>query len=442
MSPSQASELQTGLDEAEALRAAGQHEQAGRRLHQLAVRFPGNAEIRFRLGQIAANRGDLDGCRTELEQAVESDAENPAYLVRLGNVCERLGDAQSARAAYERAIAIDSKQVAACIRLVEIYLAAGEQLAAVDMAQRIVLVQGPVAPMLSDTRLPPALRRSLQRIRNLLRDKYQQLIDETRSYIDSKYEPGEVSNLHRALDHLGSPAPTGQPLHRPEFLYYPGLDNQPWFDTGDWTWLQPLHDNWREIRDEFLDLPRDSSAFAPYIVQTDSAQTLQGTDFSTLAGSRDWSAYHLNKAGWLEDKCARVPRTAAIVKQMPLATARGYMPEVFFSVLAPGTEIIPHYGQTNIRLTVHLGLIIPEECGIRVADETRHWQEGQILAFDDSFEHAAWNRSEQDRVVLIFEAWHPGLSAAEIDGLQHFFVTRAEWLSRFDDLDLPSGSHA
>ena len=40
--------------------------------------------------------------------------------------------------------------------------------------------------------------------------------------------------------------------------------------------------------------------------------------------------------------------------------------EAFFSRLVPGAHIPPHYGLTNTRLTVHLPLIVPEDCGIRV----------------------------------------------------------------------------
>jgi hypothetical protein len=35
------------------------------------------------------------------------------------------------------------------------------------------------------------------------------------------------------------------------------------------------------------------------------------------------------------------------------------------------------------------------------------------MIFDDSYEHSAWNDSDAARIVLIFEIWHPALSAAE-----------------------------
>jgi hypothetical protein len=48
--------------------------------------------------------------------------------------------------------------------------------------------------------------------------------------------------------------------------------------------------------------------------------------------------------------------------------------EILFSILEPGTHLRPHCGPSNNRLTVHLGLMIPPGCTIRVAGETREWE--------------------------------------------------------------------
>ncbi|MFT5174136.1 MAG: aspartate beta-hydroxylase, partial [Gammaproteobacteria bacterium] len=110
-----------------------------------------------------------------------------------------------------------------------------------------------------------------------------------------------------------------------------------------------------------------------------------------------------------------------------------HSPEMFFSRLAPGGHIRPHVGLMMGRLTVHMGLDVPEGAGIRVLDETRGWSPGEVIAFDDSFEHEAWNHGDRARVVLIFEAWHPDLSAAERYGIARLFERRRSWLDRFDD---------
>ena len=40
-----------------------------------------------------------------------------------------------------------------------------------------------------------------------------------------------------------------------------------------------------------------------------------------------------------------------------------------------------------MRLTAHLGIVVPEGVTIRVGRETRTWTEGGVLMWDDSFEH-------------------------------------------------------
>jgi beta-hydroxylase len=44
-----------------------------------------------------------------------------------------------------------------------------------------------------------------------------------------------------------------------------------------------------------------------------------------------------------------------------------------------------------------------------VGDETRTWQEGKCMVFDDTVEHEAWNKSDQSRVVLIVDFKAPEL---------------------------------
>src|SRR5262249_50224368 len=103
--------------------------------------------------------------------------------------------------------------------------------------------------------------------------------------------------------------------------------------------------------------------------------------------------------------------------------------EMFFSRLKPGAHIPPHFGCANNRLTVHLPLIVPGDCTIRVGDQVHAWREGELFAFDDSFEHEAWSRSDKDRVVLIFESHHPDLRPDERFAVEHAFASRGRWLS-------------
>jgi aspartyl/asparaginyl beta-hydroxylase (cupin superfamily) len=91
----------------------------------------------------------------------------------------------------------------------------------------------------------------------------------------------------------------------------------------------------------------------------------------------------------------------------------GRTPAAMFSLLKPKTRIPPHTGVSNVRLVTHVPLIVPDECGFRVGNETREWVPGQAWVFDDTIEHEAWNMSDKLRVVLLFDVWNPLLTPPE-----------------------------
>jgi len=111
----------------------------------------------------------------------------------------------------------------------------------------------------------------------------------------------------------------------------------------------------------------------------------------------------------IEENCARCPETAKLIEQLPGGTMR----EAMVSLMEPKAIIKPHRDSGNQLLTCHLGLRIPPGCAIRVGGETRTWSEGQCLIFDTTFEHECWNNSDEPRVVLLVDFWHPDLTQLE-----------------------------
>jgi ornithine lipid ester-linked acyl 2-hydroxylase len=121
-----------------------------------------------------------------------------------------------------------------------------------------------------------------------------------------------------------------------------------------------------------------------------------------------WSEKHLYKDGWsifglysyglkIEKNCDLCPKTTQLVEQIPKLMTAG------FSVLASGTHIAPHTGYPDGVLRCHLGLIIPDNCAIRIGAETRTWQTGKCLIFNDTIEHEAWNRGDSNRIILLLD---------------------------------------
>jgi len=82
-----------------------------------------------------------------------------------------------------------------------------------------------------------------------------------------------------------------------------------------------------------------------------------------------------------------------------------------FSILAPGKTIPQHRGPYNGVLRLHVGLRVltsePHICAIRVNGETRTWANDEVLLFDDSYQHDAWNLTDQYRAVLFVYFMRP-----------------------------------
>uniref|UniRef100_A0A3P9AAC5 Un-named hu7910 n=1 Tax=Esox lucius TaxID=8010 RepID=A0A3P9AAC5_ESOLU len=180
-----------------------------------------------------------------------------------------------------------------------------------------------------------------------------------------------------------------------------GLKAQPWWtpkETGYVDLVKTLERNWKTIRDEALSvMDKNTGLFHP--------------EEENLTAKGIWSQVTLwqqgKKAG---ESCRSAPKTCSFLERYPEATGckRG---QIKFSVMQPGTHVWPHTGPTNCRLRIHLGLVIPKTgCKIRCTNETRTWEEGKVLIFDDSFEHEVWQDADSYRLIFIVDVWHPELT--------------------------------
>ena len=39
-------------------------------------------------------------------------------------------------------------------------------------------------------------------------------------------------------------------------------------------------------------------------------------------------------------------------------------------------------------------------------NQIREWKEGKCLVFDDAYEHEVWNKTGEERVLLLVDFWH------------------------------------
>ncbi len=199
---------------------------------------------------------------------------------------------------------------------------------------------------------------------------------------------------------------------------YPDLESQPWYSPSDFPLANYLESHYEAIRDEILAL--ESSKFH--------------RESERIKRSGDWDVAFLYERGRRrEEVCEACPVTTRGIELYPaMRTVAGL---IYASRMRAGSHIEAHRGPTNLRLRCHLGIKVPEgDCAIRVGDQTQRWREGRCLVFNDYLEHEAWNHTEEDRIVLIVDMWHPGLSAAEVrllEGLHTYAYAYARQLNRY-----------
>jgi aspartate beta-hydroxylase len=234
-------------------------------------------------------------------------------------------------------------------------------------------------------------------------------------------DEGAVERLRRWCQHLARrlrgdaylvPA---DPLQRPTILYLDGFDDHAWHDPARYPVVSILEDAAAMVRSEFFDRTRAPELWPEYA--------------EGVAADRKWRATWFYRHGRrLSETAALYPRTSALIDEHsrpdgPLASTLG---DCFISRLEPGGRIPAHNGLCNISLVGHLALSVPRGCAFRVGTETRTWEEGKCLVFDDTFEHEAWNQSDTDRYVLVFVLWQNGVTPIE----REFMNVMTRWLNK------------
>jgi aspartyl/asparaginyl beta-hydroxylase (cupin superfamily) len=203
------------------------------------------------------------------------------------------------------------------------------------------------------------------------------------------------------------PLAYADPRQRPSFLYFPDLPVHPVFPRD----ALPFADWYEAETDAIAAEARAvlaSAAVQPFHYDVPEARRGELT-------RGDWDAFFFYADGErFEANHAACPHTSAVLAKLPLDHVRDHGPEVCFSIMRPGAHILPHRGVTNTRAVLHLGLEIPEGCALSLVGVLeQQWQRGVCFAFDDTFEHEAWNKNSTTRVVLLGDIWNPYLRPAE-----------------------------
>ena len=361
--------------------AKGEPGKAIERLLVARRAHPHEPGVLHQLGVARMLEGDYAGAVAPLAEAVALSPEAFVARLRLGVALEHEGRTHDALVAYSAAISAAQAK----------------------------------GRWISDDTTATGVREAVRHAIGFVNTGRHALFDGLLEPLRERYGRSEMQRVEQCLAiYLNEqPANLPDPRQRPRFLYFPGIPSQTYYPRERFPEREALEAATDAIREELravLEQPQALEAFLTADSQQQMDAMLRGSGSQPAA----WDGFFFYRHGKRYDAhCASCPKTNAVLDRMPLSRIREHGPEALFSVLKPGSHILPHQGVTNTRLVTHLPLIVPKDCAISVGGELHVWQEGRSVTFDDTFVHEAWNRSEQTRVVLIMDLWNPDLTLAE-----------------------------
>ncbi|MFN8600053.1 MAG: aspartyl/asparaginyl beta-hydroxylase domain-containing protein [Candidatus Binatia bacterium] len=176
----------------------------------------------------------------------------------------------------------------------------------------------------------------------------------------------------------------------------------PIFATRDeCPWLERAEAAWRDVRSEVENYRRGL------------AEGVRASFVPDDVDIRGWDAINfVSYLHWYPRNCEAFPKTLALLRSIPdLTTA-------YVSILAPGAGLPVHNGDTNTTYRCHLGLVVPpgddDALGLEVGGERVGWREGEAFAFNEAPRHFVWNRTDRERIVLVFDVLRPQYRARKL----------------------------
>jgi hypothetical protein len=203
--------------------------------------------------------------------------------------------------------------------------------------------------------------------------------------------------------------------HTPQ-IWLPGLRSHPVWPREQWKDLPItnfLEDNFATIKEEAMKAvknPEDSGFEDAY---------------RFLYEKGNWDHVMLYHNRTFSEECETVfPKLCALLKQqLPskpgLPWTSNQNEQAMVIKMAKGTDVETHSGPANNILNIHIGIAGLEGAKLTIANNTYRWEEGKVIAWDGSFDHAVdCVECKQERVIMMVRYMHPDTSPAHFKGIK------------------------
>lgn len=411
--PDDAAPANPQLHDVQAMVSAGRLAEAEAALTAILTARPRAREAAIWAARLAGQRGDAGRAEAILRTALASLPDDPRLHVDLAVLQADAGRVDEAMALLQSHVQRVPDSVMAWLLLSQLLEDAGRPTDSLMAAFEAVTRAQADGAWTGPSTTPAHLQGFVAHAVKKLRDGRPRVFHAALEPLRQAHPPGALRRIERALrGYLGEiEVRPAHPRQRALMLYIPDLPDQPFMDPALHDWAPRLQQAFPAIRQEALALLAGETGFEDFV------RLKPGDRMDRYLGGKapTWEAFFFYRHGRRYDENhARCPATSAALESIDLFRVPGQAPEICFSVLRPGTHILPHHGVCNARSVMHLPLLVPPDCALRLVDvEARGWREGELMLFDDTYLHEAWNHSDTIRVILLMDCWNPHLTAPE-----------------------------
>ncbi|MBY6063606.1 aspartyl/asparaginyl beta-hydroxylase domain-containing protein [Pseudidiomarina sediminum] len=358
--------------------------------------------------KMAAEQPDLYRAIEVLEQLLAKAPQQAVYHQQLGQVLQRFCDSEAKHAQLQTLVAQYPNAFTTRLVVARFDEMKGNMQSAVHNYIRAINGAQSLGFWLNDASTAPWCRPFVQHALTVAHRERLAMGQRWQEQLKQKYGASAIQRVLKSVQMYTGETAVEHTDDRqlPKYFYVPDLPVAPQFPRESMPFLEEYEAASAGIQEELAQVLSVAQEFPRF-------QHEEGEDMLTEGG--DWDAYFFYRHGErFEDHLTTCPYTASALERLPLCRIPKHSPEVCFSILRPGAHILPHRGVTNLRSVLHLGLSIPTGCALNLPNIMEiTWQDNRAFAFDDTYLHEAWNRSDSTRIVLLADIWNPYLSDVE-----------------------------
>lgn len=375
----------------------------------------GEPALLRRMARLAMMRGDAVRAAALLGSCRRGGESDDSIAIELSHALAESGQIEAAERELEGLVQREPDHALGWLLLGRLRELSGANRAALQAWLQAVVQARQAGRWFDEATTPRAWAPLVQRATHFVRQGQRELLMGLLEELQARHGAAGMTRVEKALrgwlrEFDATPA---DPRQRPRFLYFPDLPSTAYHDPMLQPWAPRLLAAFPDIRAEAIAATRLEHELPDFIAPPKNGPADTYVDGDGPAPA--WKAFFFYRHGERFDaNHERAPRTSEVLESIDLCRIRDEAPEILFSVLRPGSHIKPHHGVSNVRLVMHLPLVVPPGCALRVVDHGDHeWQEGRLMMFDDTYLHEAWNRSDRTRLILLMDCWNPHLAPEE-----------------------------